>query len=170
MLKIIFGNAGLNWKDCIRHTSEYFNSMYDVNWLSSDKAKEIIRIIDKSEYVDGEYISSPVFGGISPRDLSTGCKTLLILLNEPDKIVSGDRMGDNCFPLLLELSKEVDLTITLRHFVDLKAYEPFDIINYITGEKVTTTKELIENLYSNKGAYKCALDSMTDFAKYGQGV
>lgn len=155
MLKVIFGNVSLNWKGSIRHTSEYFDNMYEPNWLSSEYAKHIIRTIDKSEYIDGEYIQSPVLGGISPRDLSTGCKTLLILLNEPDKIVTGDRMGDNCFPILLDMAKSRDLTVTLCHFVNLKQYEPFDIIDYISGEKVSTVKEFIEHLYiKRRGEYK----------------
>ncbi len=45
-------------------------------------AKQIIHEIDDSTYVTGEYIESPVFGAISPKDLSTGCKAVLILLNE----------------------------------------------------------------------------------------
>ena len=129
----------------ISNVSDYFDAVYDSSWLSSDYAKRIIKEIDKSEYIDGEYIQSPVLGGMSPRDLSSGCKALLILLNEPDKIVSGDRMGDNCYPLLLEMSKTSDYTITLSHWPNLKVCEPFVMANARTGEKMSTYFEFIEN-------------------------
>ena len=146
MLKIIFGVKGLELPDRIAYVSDYFNAMYDKTWLSSDMARRIIKEVDDSDYIDGEYIQSPILGGMSPRDLSTGCKALLILLNEPDVIVSGDRMGDNCYPLLLEMAKMRDITITLCHFVELEEYEPLNIQNVITGEKITTSLELMEAL------------------------
>lgn len=128
----------------ISYVSQYFDAVYDSSWLSSDWAKRIIREIDKSEYISGEYIESPVLGGISPRDLSSGCKALLILLNEPEQIVSGDRMGDNCYPLLLEMAKEKDYTITLDHWVNLNKYEPLNIINAETGELIKTAIDMLE--------------------------
>lgn len=146
MLKIIFGSKGLEWPNRVAYVSDYFDAMYDSSWLCSETAKSIIKEIDDSEYIDGEYIQSPILGGMSPRDLSTGCKALLIILNEPETIVSGDRMGDNCFPILLNLAKEHDITITLCHYVDLSQYEPLDIQNVITGERVTSAIELMEAL------------------------
>ena len=101
-------------------------------------------MVDSSEYIDGEYIQSPVFGGISPRDLSTGCKALLILLNEPDKIVSGDRMGDNCYPVLFEMAKNADYTITLSHIIDFRRMEPFEFKNARTGKLITNSKEFLQ--------------------------
>lgn len=127
----------------ISYVSDYFDAVYDSSWFQSDMARKIIETIDRSKYVDGEYIQSPTLGGISPRDLSTGCKALLILLNEPDKIVSGDRMGDNCYPTLFEMSKDKDYTITLCHFIDFSNIEPFDIRNARTGNIVHTAKEFM---------------------------
>lgn len=143
MLKIYFGSKYIFMENKISEVSQYFDAVYDSTWLSSEWAKRIIKEIDKSEYISGEYIESPVFGGISPRDLSTGCKALLILLNEPDKIISGDRMGDNCYPLLLEMSKDKDYTITLAHWVNLSEYEPLNILNAETGEILTKAIELM---------------------------
>ena len=144
MLKIIFGPKGLDWPDRVAYVSNYFDAQYEASWLQSDMAKRIIKTIDDSEYVSGEFIQSPVLGGISPRDLSTGCKALLIILNEPDTVVSGDRMGDNCYPLLLEIAKDRDVTITLCHYVDLQKYEPLDILNVLTGEHITTALGVME--------------------------
>lgn len=144
MLKIIFGEQGLNLEERIEYVSDYFDAQYEQDWLSSDLARNIIREIDKSEYKDGEYIHSPVLGGISPRDLSSGCKALLIILNEPDTIVSGDRMGDNCYPILLDIAKDRDVTITLCHYVDLRKFEPLNILDVNTGSTIKTALEFME--------------------------
>lgn len=144
MLRIIFGSQGLDWPNRVAYVSDYFDAQYDSSWFQSRMAKRIIKEIDDSEYISGEYIQSPILGGMSPRDLSTGCKALLILLNEPDTIVSGDRMGDNCYPILLEISKSCDVTITLSHYVDLQKYEPLDIFNVVTGKHITTALGMME--------------------------
>ena len=146
MLNIIFGTKGLDWPDRIAYVSDYFDAVYETEWLTSEMSKRIIKQVDDSEYISGEYIESPVFGGISPRDLSTGCKALLILLNENNVIVSGDRMGDNCYPLLLEMAEERDITITLCHYVELEKYEPLKIKDVVTGKIVETSLELMRTL------------------------
>ena len=144
MLKVFLGSNYIFMKDKISMVSEYFNAMYDSSWLSSKMARKIIREVDKSEYIDGEYIQSPVYGGISPRDLSSGCKALLILLNEPDKIVSGDRLGDNCFPLLFEMAKDKDYTITLAHWFDFDRVGSFAMVNARTGDVIDTPLEFMK--------------------------
>ena len=95
-------------------------------------------------YISGEYIQSPVLGGISPRDLSSGCKALLILLNEPDKIVSGDRMGDNCYPVLLKMAESADYTITLCHLIDFRGYENFKVKNARTGKIIEDALDFLK--------------------------
>mgnify|MGYP004560074383 FL=1 len=137
-------------KDKVNYPSDYFDAMYDKSWLCSDMAKYIIKTVDKSDYVSGEYIESPVFGGISPRDLSTGCKALLILLNEPDNIVSGDRMGDNCIPVLLKMATEHDYTITLSRIIDFTGYENFIMRNARTGKLITTPVEFLKEYVSEE--------------------
>lgn len=145
MLSIWFGEKGLDLEGRIVHTSDYFDGMYEQSWFQSDLAKEIIKGVDKSNYISGEYIESPVFGGISPRDLSTGCKTLLVLLNEDNVVVSGERMGDNCYPWLLRIAEQKDITITLCHNVEIP--EPFEIRNLNTGKILTKTVEILLSLH-----------------------
>ena len=148
MLNVYLGSNYIFLKGKISRPSGYFDAVYEQSWLQSDMARYIIKTIDKSEYIDGEYIQSPVFGGISPRDLSTGCKALLILLNEPDKIVSGDRMGDNCYPVLLEMAKHADYTITLSHVISFKKLEPFEFCNARTGKKITNAIEFYQEYFA----------------------
>lgn len=99
--------------------SAYFDANYEVSWLNNPLAKEIIKGIDKSTHIKDAYIESPVLGAIPPTMLSGGCKGCLILLNEPDAIVCGEFFGDNCFPWLSRIGKEMDITITMHHFLNV---------------------------------------------------
>ena len=63
---------------------------------------------------------------MSARDLSSGAKALILLANCPGLIVSGDRMGDNCVPFLMELAKEKDISITLCHIMHFDLEESFE--------------------------------------------
>lgn len=56
----------------------------------------MIKDVDDSDVLSGECIKSPVLGQIPPECLSGGVKTLLLMLNEPDKIFNAFVCGDNC--------------------------------------------------------------------------
>jgi len=103
-------------KDKLVGPGLYFEDVYEQDWLDSDLAKEMIKDIDKSEYIGGECIKSPVLGMIPPSMLSGGCKGCLLLLNEPEHLVCGDSFGDNCFPWLSKIGEKHDITVTLHHF------------------------------------------------------
>jgi hypothetical protein len=47
ILKIIFGEKGLQAKGRIAYVSDYFNSVYTKEWLNNGLAKQIIRDIDR---------------------------------------------------------------------------------------------------------------------------
>ena len=72
------------------------------------------------------------------KELSSGTKALLILANEENVLVSGDRMGDNCVPFLLELAEKKDIKITLCHLMQFP--EQFEFY-CIPQNKVITTSE-----------------------------
>ena len=108
MLTIVYGDE----PKCIYNTNVYFKNTYE-----SSLAKEMIKDIDKSEVVSSECIVSPVLGQIPPERLSGGVKTLLLILNEPDKIFNASTCGDNCAKWILEIGKRIDVTINLRHMM-----------------------------------------------------
>lgn len=145
MLRIAFRNLGMSIEGKISYVSDYFDAQYEQSWFQSPLAKEIIRDIDQSEYISGEYIESPLLGGMPPTGLSTGCKSLLLLLNEDGAIVSGERMGDNCFKWVLEIAKVKDITITLNHGIEFE--EPFEVLSMNTGRVLTNNLELFEEIY-----------------------
>lgn len=144
MLNIILWTRGLRVENRIAEVSNYFDAQYEVGWFSSQLAKDIIKGIDDTEYIKGEYLESPVLGGISPRDLSTGCKATLLLLNEDNIVVSGERFGDNCAEWILKIAELKDITISLHHV--LKFPEPFRIKCINTGNILTTYKDYVNEM------------------------
>ena len=57
------------------------------------------------------------------------------------------RMGDNCYPVLLEIAKHADYTITLSHIISFKEFEPFEFCNARTGKKITNAIEFYQEYY-----------------------
>lgn len=139
MLTVIYGDAS----DSVYNTSVYFKNTYEPEWLESDMAKEIIRDIDGSEVLSGECIQSPILGQIPPERLSGGVKTLLLMLNEPEKVFNASTCGDNCAKWILEIGKQKDITVNLRHLMGFGKNEKFEIRIKNGGEIVHSMKELI---------------------------
>lgn len=137
MLKIWFGNL----EDSIYNTSVYFDNTYEGSWITTDIAKQIIMDIDKSNVIDQMCIQSPVLGSIPPRMLSGGTKTLLLVLNDPDQIFNASTCGDNCAKWLLEIGKQKDITINLRHTMNF-GKEEFEILVLNENRIAHNMKEL----------------------------
>ena len=96
---------------------EHVTNSYEPEWLEAELAKKMIKDIDDSEVLSGECINSPVLGQIPPERLSGGVKTLLLILNEPDRIFKASTCGDNCAKWILEIGRIKDVTINLRHMM-----------------------------------------------------
>ena len=139
MLSIIYGDM----QNSIYNTNVYFKNTYEPEWFESDLAKKIVKDIDNSDVLSGECINSPVLGQIPPERLSGGVKTLLLMLNEPDKIFNASTCGDNCAKWILEIEKQKDLTINLRHMMGFGKDTEFEIRIQNGGEVVHSMKELI---------------------------
>lgn len=148
MLTVIYGNVS----NSIYNTSVYFKNTYEPEWLESELAKNIIKDIDNSEVLSGECIRSPVLGQIPPERLSGGTKTLLLMLNEPEKIFNASTCGDNCAKWILEIGKQKDITINLRHLMGFGKDTEFEIRIKNGGETVHSMRELIPvaNKYLNE--------------------
>ena len=139
MLNIIYGDVN----NSIYNTNVYFKNTYESEWLESELAKKMIQDVDDSEVLGGECIKSPVLGQIPPERLSGGVKTLLLMLNEPDRIFNASTCGDNCAKWILEIAKQKDLTINLRHMMNFGKDTDFEIKIKNGGEVVHSMKELI---------------------------
>ena len=140
MLNVTLGST----KDSIHYVSDYFDAEYENDWFNKDIAKAIIRGIDNSEHIKDGYIESPVYGAISPKDLSSGCKGVLLLLNKEGITVCGERFGDNCFKWLFKIAENKEIYITLSHYIKIDYNFDMRIVN--TGKVVHNRKELFEQI------------------------
>ena len=127
MLTIFYGDES----NCVYNTNVYFKNTYEPEWFETELAKQIVREVDDSEVLSSECIQS---GGV---------KTLLLILNEPEKIFNASTCGDNCAKWILEIGKREDVTINLRHMMDFGKDTVFEIKIKNGGEIVHSMKELI---------------------------
>lgn len=139
MLTIIYGDV----PEAVYNTSVYFKNTYEPEWITSELARKIIQEVDKSEVLGPECINSPVLGQIPPERLSGGTKTLLLILNEPEKIFNASTCGDNCAKWILEIAKRQDISINLRHMMSFGIDTAFEIRVKNGGEIVHSMKELV---------------------------
>ena len=138
MLKVYFGEM----QNSIYNTSLYFDNSYEDEWIISPMAKRIIKDIDNSDVLDVECIKSPVLGLITPTSLSGGTKTLLLMMGEPEIVFNASTCGDNCAKWILELAKDKDLTVNLRHIMDF-GDDNFEIEILNNNQVVHNMKELL---------------------------
>lgn len=121
MLRIKFGDM----EEAIFNTDIYFNNVYEDSWLTDPFAVRVIKAIDRSEVLGPHAVQSPILGVISPEKLAGGTKTILLMKNCPDLVFNASTCGDNCAPFILELAKNRDLTINLRHLMNF-GKKPFE--------------------------------------------
>ncbi|MBO5320627.1 MAG: DUF4869 domain-containing protein [Ruminococcus sp.] len=104
--------------DRISNVSAHFDFNYEPEWFSDPLVRRIIGEIDKTKVIHGINLYNETLLGLSPASLSSGSKTLILLLKE-DYIINGDRLGDNCMELLLDIAEQKDITITTSHILPL---------------------------------------------------
>lgn len=138
MLKIIFGNC----EDAIYNTSVYFKNTYQDEWITDELSVEMIKDVDKSDVIGPRLIESPVLGAISPKELSGGVKTLILINKDRNKIFNASTCGDNCAKWLLKIGETDDVIINLRHLMDF-GNDEFEIEIMNTHQIVRNMKELI---------------------------
>lgn len=141
MLKVYVGSkpGGLGKPDA------WFDVKLDKSVLLSDFSRRVIKEIDKSEVFDKNVVISPVFGGISSKKLSTGCKNLILAKYHPDLIINWRYMGKNCLRFLFDIAKDIDLEVSAGCF-----YTPYnygysgDILITNDNRVVTNSLEFFE--------------------------
>ncbi len=138
MLSIYFGDM----PEAIYNTNTFFQNQYQDSWITKPLSKEIIQDVDKSEVISANLIQSPVLGPISPKELSGGVKTLLLMANDKKHVFNASTCGDNCAKWILQLGEKDKLVINLRHLMD---FGPgvFKIKVLNTGKRVKNMAELV---------------------------
>ncbi len=134
MLNIYFGDM----PEAIYNTNIYFNNTYKDKWIVKPLSKEMILSVDKSEVIDERTILSPIFGNMSPKNLSGGVKTLLLIDNVSSKVFNASTCGDNCAEWILKIAQDKKVVINLRHLMDFGKGE-FKI-------KILNTDKIVKNM------------------------
>lgn len=139
MLNVYFGDM----PEAIYNTNVYFNNTYKDSWIVKPLSREMIKAVDQSEVIDERTISSPVFGNMSPKKLSGGVKTLLLIaFDNSQKIFNASTCGDNCAEWILKIAQDKKVVINLRHLMDFGEGE-FKIRVLNTNKIVNNMKELV---------------------------
>ena len=140
MLNIYLGNM----EEAIYYPPVYFDNRYEDEWLTEELSVAMIRDVDHSEVVSAHLIESPVLGPISPKQISGGVKTLLLMaFDTSDKVFNASACGDNCAKWLLKISQTKDLTINLRHIMNF-GEQSFEAKILNTGEIVHNMSEFVD--------------------------
>ena len=143
MLYIYFGDVPESEKGrYIYNTAVFFKNTYKNSWITSPLGIEMIKDVDKSEVISETQVKSPVFGLMSPVQLSGGVKTLLLTANDKKHLFNASTCGDNCAKWFLKMAEDKKIVINLRHLMDFGKDE-FKIKVLNTGKIVKNMKELI---------------------------
>lgn len=138
MLSVFFGDI----PEAIYNPVVYFKNTYTDDWITDELSRKMIQDVDRSKVLGPRVIDSPVLGGISPRELSGGVKTLISIYKAPGKIFNASACGDNCAKWILKIGEMQDVTINLRHLMDFgEAVFEAKILN--TGQTVHNMDELL---------------------------
>lgn len=121
----------------------YFKNTYTDEWITDPLSVEMIKDVDKSDVKGSHLIESPVFGPISPKELSGGVKTLILIYKDKEHVFNASNCGDNCAKWLLKMGEKEDITINLRHRMDFgRASFEIEILN--THQIVHNMAELVD--------------------------
>ena len=140
MLYVWFGDCEKE----IYNPPPYFRNRYEDEWITAELSKEMIRDVDKSEVIGPHLIESPVLGPISPRDLSGGVQTLILMaFDQSGRIFNASACGDNCAKWIIKIAENKDLTISLHNIMDFYGL-PLHMKIMNTGEIVTDYKRYVD--------------------------
>ena len=139
MLRIYFGDD----MDFVYNPKIYFNYNCDPEWFNDPFIRNMVEDIDKSRVIYKGVIDSPYLGIITPKELSGGVRTLM-LMYKTDEVYNASACGDNCSKWLLEIGKMKDLTVRLGYIMDFCDDEEFEIYIINEGKIVRNRKEYVE--------------------------
>lgn len=156
MIYIAYGSINIKtapW-EYIYDIDGFFDGFVEDNWMTDGWAKRVIKAVDKSDLVAPKVIESPVLGQIPYTWISGGAKILIMMNMGPDVIYDGDNLGDNCWPLFLELGKTKDIAINLTYSPSFNWVEDSKVINLDTGKEINSYREFMENHLRSQFVYK----------------
>ena len=136
--------AGLS-EDTIDGIDSYFQFEYEDEWFHDPLVKEMVLDIDHSVVEPPHKVVTPVLGDIPVLGISTGVKALILMYKEPENEFWATACGDNCAKWIKRFGDELNITISLEHFMDF-GDNRFPCIDADTGEVTDYYDFMIEKL------------------------
>jgi hypothetical protein len=148
MLTVFFGFRN----DAVIKPDDFFNVLCEPDWLEDPLVRQMVLDIDKTEIISANLAISPVFGPISPKQLSGGVKALILMYKYPGYICNGYSMGNNCYDWVVKISHVCDCYVTIETTVLIGNrsidQSPFDAFVENNGHKINTIAEYYAEYYS----------------------
>ena len=138
MLHIILGET-----ENTNYGPDWFKTNYDPEWLKDSFVQKMIKDIDKSDYIDGIVINSPILGPIPPERLSGGVQTLIMIYEKPQLIFDATSCGENCAKWLIEIGKQKDVTINLNYLMKFNDIDDFEVFINNENRLITNIEDYI---------------------------
>lgn len=100
--------------------TRHFDIVFQTEWFLDSEVQQMVKDVDKTEWVAGRYFESPILGPISPYELSGGVKGLILVSqyvpeNRRPVAYSSGIWGDNCVEWLCKLSFTHDFYLVFTH-------------------------------------------------------
>ena len=128
----------------MKDAPSYFDNVYEDEWIEDSFVKEMIQDVDHCTVISSHVIDSSILGAITPRELSGGVKTLILIAYDTgNKVFNASACGDNCAQWLLRLGEQKEVTINLRHVMNF-GNGPFQIKILNTDSIVTNMLEFVQ--------------------------
>lgn len=150
MVTVYFGYD----KSAVLDVDNYFNLIFEDDWLNDELVKKMIKGIDNSVVESPHCITSPVLGQIAPERLSGGVKTCIMLYKEPGFYTDLLVCGENCEPWLAEIFRRVDVKVAMSSYDLLFLGEEFDGICENDGSRITCGKDWSEKMLRMVSEYE----------------
>ncbi len=128
----------------IKDIELYFNSIVDKSIFNTEIYHKIMNLIDNAVYIENDIVETP-FGRTTLNNLSTGCKTvmLLIMLSKEKVFIPITECGINAINCIYELSNKIDLyTYTNYGFL----LDNRNAICIIDGKEISGVNEIYHKL------------------------
>lgn len=144
MLKLLVGERAFGDGSI----DEIFNHIIRnrLDWFEDPFIQKIVKEIDNTTVINAFTLDSPVLGKISYERLSGGAKALILLYKEPSIELWGSLCGDNCIPLMCEISEIHDIIVKFSH-IPRNFPENSKAVFLDNGEEANTGKEIMDGIF-----------------------
>lgn len=141
MLKIYIGSLPTE----VDSANQYFDVVYDREWLKDELNIKMIEDVDKSEVISDNIIESPMLGTIPPQWLSGGVKALICMNSDKTgNTFNLSNCGDNCAKWVNEIGKIKDIEVSLHHYMSFDGVSDFKALIINTNKVVVGNEEYLD--------------------------